>query len=397
MKYWLLLACLLAAGVQAAEPIAPAYRQLLETLVNINTDTRNVEGLARLRTTLIPYFEAAGLTLARHPLPNGREVISFQVDGATPGILFVGHLDTVFPDSPDNPTLTQQGDRLMGPGVIDMKGGVVLMLNVLERLKANGELGSVRVVLNDDEETGSTASKETLQALAQGIPYALVFEPGLEDGAVVSSQSGIRWIRLTTAGKAAHAGLEPEHGVDACLDMAIKVAKVAALAAPRQGLLINPGVIEGGTKPNVVCDHASVTLDVRFQHQADWLKTSQALQAISDHSDVFNEQLQAGTHTELLKLAEMPLLDEGSTDALVATARQAAQQVGQPFEARGVGYGSDGNNLATHDRNVLVGLGPYGGGMHSSKEFMVLASYGQRLELVTALVNLINHPLRKTQ
>lgn len=166
---------------QAADKavIAPHYRQLLQQLVDINTDTRNVAGLEDARKMLIPEFEALGMVLTRHRLnQDGREVLAFEVPNAQPQILFVGHIDTVFASSSKFRQLTEQADRLVGPGVIDMKGGVVLMLNVLAQLKQTGQLDKVRIVLNDDEEIGSPWSKETLRSLAKGIPFGLVFEIG---------------------------------------------------------------------------------------------------------------------------------------------------------------------------------------------------------------------------
>ncbi|MGY2401310.1 M20/M25/M40 family metallo-hydrolase [Pseudomonas sp. SDO5271_S396] len=380
----------------AAEPIPARSLQLLQEVVNINTDSRNPQGLSQVRKILIPYFEALGMVVTHHPLADGRDVLSFETAHAKPSVLLIGHLDTVFPPASPFQSLSREEGRLIGPGVIDMKGGVVLMLDVLAQLKQTGHLDNVRVALNDDEEIGSSVSRPVLQQLSQGLAYGLVFEPGLEDGAYVSSQSGIRWMKLTTSGKASHAGLEPENGIDACLDLAIKVKKLAELARPEEGLLINPGVIEGGTKPNVVCDHASVTIDVRFQKLADWERTFTALEQISHHSDVYNEKLQQGTRTELTKLAEMPLLAATNTQAVVTQAEAVAEALGQPFKARPVGYGSDGNNIANPTIQILVGLGPYGGGMHSEKEFMLVSSYGQRLAFAAALIRKLDPTVRST-
>lgn len=391
--------CSLVLGMSqgyAAEPIPARSLQLLQEVVNINTDSRNPQGLSQVRKILIPYFEALGMVVTHHPLADGRDVLSFETAHAKPSVLLIGHLDTVFPPASPFQSLSQEEGRLIGPGVIDMKGGVVLMLDVLAQLKQTGHLDNVRVALNDDEEIGSSVSRPVLQQLSQGLAYGLVFEPGLEDGAYVSSQSGIRWMKLTTSGKASHAGLEPENGIDACLDLAIKVKKLAELARPEEGLLINPGVIEGGTKPNVVCDHASVTIDVRFQKLADWERTFTALEQISHHSDVYNEKLQQGTRTELTKLAEMPLLAATNTQAVVTQAEAVAEALGQPFKARPVGYGSDGNNIANPTIQILVGLGPYGGGMHSEKEFMLVSSYGQRLAFAAALIRKLDPTVRST-
>jgi glutamate carboxypeptidase len=391
--------CLVAAALSlvlgAAAPahaMAPQYRELLGQLVNINTATQNIAGLAQVRQLLIPQFEALGLVLTKHRLAqDGREVLSFEMPGAQPKVLLVGHLDTVFPATGAFQSLQEQGDRLIGPGVIDMKGGVVLLLNVLEQLKKQGGLEQVRVVLNDDEEIGSPHSKAMLRNLAKGLPFGLVFEPGLADGAVVSSQSGIRWIKLSTTGKAAHAGLEPEKGIDACLDLAIKAKKVTELAQAGKGLTINPGLIEGGTKPNIVCEKASVTFDIRFRAQSDWQQLASAIEKIGAVSDVYNPLLKQGTHTEVTQLAEMPLLPAANTAELLGRIQASARALGQTVPARAVGYGSDGNNLAETGMQLLVGVGPYGGGMHTDQEFMLLSSYQERLALLTKLITQISH------
>jgi len=373
-----------AAPAQAMEP---PYRELLGRLVNINTASDNGAGLVQVRGLLIPQFEALGLVLTRHRLAqDGREVLSFELPGATPTVMLVGHLDTVFPVTGPFQALKEDGDRLTGPGVIDMKGGVVLLLNVLAQLKQQGGLGQVRVVLNDDEEIGSPHSKATLRQLARGLRYGLVFEPGLADGAVVSSQSGVRWIKLSTTGKAAHAGLEPEQGIDACLDLTIKAKKVAELARAADGLTINPGLLQGGSKPNVVCEKASVTFDIRFRSQGDWQHLEQAIARIGAVSDVYNPLLKRGTHTDMTQLAEMPLLPAASSADLVTRMQNSARRLGQTVAARAVGYGSDGNNLADTGLQLLVGVGPYGGGMHTDREFMSLQAYQERLALLTRLI-----------
>ncbi|AMP02954.1 M20/M25/M40 family metallo-hydrolase [Collimonas pratensis] len=388
---------LVLSTATAAEGIAPHYRELLERLVNINTETHNLAGLEQVRQLLIPQFESLGLVLTRHRLAqDGREVLSFEMPGAQPKVLLVGHLDTVFPVTGAFQKLKDQGNRLAGPGVIDMKGGVVLLLNVLAQLKEHGGLDQVRVALNDDEEIGSPNSKATLRDLAQGLPFGLVFEPGLEDGSVVSSQSGVRWIKLTTTGKAAHAGLEPEKGIDACLDLAIKVKKVAGLAQAGKGLTINPGLMDGGSKPNVVCENASVTFDIRFRSLADWQDVSSAIRQIGAVSDVYNASLQQGTHTEVTQLAEMPLLPVADTAELLERIQTSARSLGQTVGARAVGYGSDGNNLAETGMQLLVGVGPYGGGMHSDQEFMLLRSYQERLSLITLLITQLSHSQKGT-
>ena len=381
--------CLALSGDVLATPtpaIAPEYEQLLEQLVNINSDTRNPEGLQAVRVLLVPHFEKLGLVSSVHELKDGRRLLSFEAGASQPKILLIGHLDTVFPATGSFLRLRREGKRLIGPGVIDMKGGVVLLLNALGELKREGRMPAVRVVLNDDEEIGSPYSKLRLRELAHGMRYGLVFEPGLEDGAVVKGQAGVRWFKLTVRGRAAHAGLEPQNGTSACVELAHKLIQVAGLTRLERGLSLNPGVIEGGTKPNIVCEQASSTVDVRFQNPADLAYVRSEMERIGKHSTLHNANLGEGTHSGWTQIAELPLLPEERTQELVQVAQSVAKGLGQNLPARTVGYGSDGNNLADNGIPLLVGLGPYGGGLHTDHEFLDTDGYARRLLLVKDLL-----------
>lgn len=393
---WLPGLLLLATLAQATplpregEGLAPRWEGLLEKLVDINSGTQNVEGLEQVRSVLIPEFEALGFVTTSTDLGEGRKLLSFQLPGSTPELLLVGHLDTVF-EKTTGPAqrLRRQGDRLSGPGVIDMKGGVVLMLDVLESLKDTGLLQHIKVVLNDDEETGSPRSKEALRQAAQGLRYALVFEPGLPDGSVVASQSGVRWLRLTVKGRGAHAGLEPERGVNACVEASHKASRLDALTSFQKGLTVNVGTLSGGTKPNIVCEEASLMLDIRYRQEADWVATLKRIERIQREMTVSNPLLGVSPTATLETVAELPSLTPERTRELRERVAQAAASVGQRIEARHVGYGSDGNHLAESGIQLLVGLGPYGGGMHTQDEFLSLKGYAKRRSLNRALIQRI--------
>jgi glutamate carboxypeptidase len=369
-----------------AEGMAPRWQGLLEELVSIDSGTQDVEGLEQVRRVLIPHFEALGFATTTTELGEGRKLLSFQVPGAKPELLLVGHLDTVFEGPGGAQPLRREGDKLMGSGVIDMKGGVVLMLDVLESLRDTGLLERVKVVLNDDEEVGSPHSKQALQQAARGIPYALVFEPGLPDGAIVSSQSGVRWLRLTVQGRGAHAGLEPERGVNACVEASHKALRLDALTSLTRGLTVNVGTLEGGSKPNIVCEQASVMVDIRYRQDADLEATLEQIERIRQEPAVFNPVLEASPTATLETVAQLPNLPPERTRRLRALARRAAASVGQQVEARHVGYGSDGNHLAEVGVELLVGLGPYGGGMHTEGEFLSLQGYARRRSFNQALI-----------
>ena len=228
---FLMLAVLIGAASASvtAEPV-PAWQALLEKLVNINSGTRNIDGLDANRQVLIPEFEKLGFEVTTHDLKDGHKLLSMVVPGSKPEVLLMGHIDTVFKKDSDFQKFEVRGDRIYGPGVIDMKAGIVLMLDLLKRFKNTGQLGKFIVIINDDEEIGSPYSKDLVKKLVAGVKTGLVFEPGLPGGAVVTSHSGVYWLTLSVEGKAAHAGLEPEKGINACLELSEKVVRISKLS-----------------------------------------------------------------------------------------------------------------------------------------------------------------------
>ncbi len=376
---------------ESQSSIDAEFQATLKMIVDINSDSRNATGLEEVRKIVVPRFEALGFQTTRYAVGNGHHVVSFDMPGSNPTLLMIGHIDTVFSTDSTFLKFRSEGDRLVGPGVIDMKGGVVLMLNILSDLQRDGLLPNVRVVLNDDEEIGSPFSKATLRQLARGIKYGLVFEPGLDDGALVKGQAGVRWLRLTVHGKAAHAGLEPQNGINACVELAYKINKIVQLNSYQKHIYVNPGVIEGGTKPNVVCAKASTVIDVRFLDLEDFEKTRLAIQHIADNATIYNAGLREGPTAELSQIAEMPLFREIVDGPLLAAVVDAGKKVSQIVTARAVGYASDANNLDETGIFLMVGLGPYGGGMHTEQEYMTIKSYTERLALGKELIrNLLN-------
>lgn len=376
----------------SAEPIPEKWSQLLKEIVEINSGTRHLEGNETVRARLIPEFERLGLQASVHELEAGHKLLSFEAPGARPELVLIGHIDTVFPKDASFTKLTRDGDRLMGPGVIDMKGGIILILQILEDLKGTGLLKKIRILLNDDEEIGSPYSNKKMRELVRGVKYGLVYEPGLPDGSVVTSQSGIQWLELTTTGKAAHAGMEPERGINACVELSHKIIETSKLARPDKKLTINAGVISGGTKANVVCEKASVKLDIRYVDKADLDWTLAAIEAIGEKNYVYNPLLKASPTTETKLTIRVPSMPETATIQIFKQAQEAARSLGKELEGRHVGYGSDANLLYDLGTQFLVGMGPYGGGMHTEEEFMLPESYEDRLELNLALIKRILSP-----
>ena len=381
----LAVAQITCSGTVSAET-APAWQTLLKKIVNMNSGTQNIEGLEAVREVLIPEFEKLGMKATTHSLNAGHKVVSMAVPGGKPELLLMGHIDTVFKKESKFQNYQVKGDRIYGPGVIDMKGGIVMMLGLLKKFKDTGQLKKFMVIINDDEEIGSPYSRALVNKLAADVKSGLVFEPGLPGGAVVTSHSGVRWWTLSVRGKASHAGLEPEKGINACVELSYKAIALSKLTDYAKKLTVNVGVIKGGSKPNVVCDHAEAKIDMRFVEKDDEQKTVNRIQDITDRHYVYNNYLKAAPTAKLETIVAVPSMPGSHTRRLYGLLQIAGKSINQKVTGSHVGYASDANRLAGTGMDLLVGLGPYGEGMHTNHEYLTISTYQERLNLTEALI-----------
>ena len=373
-------------SITASAQTAPEWQTLLERIVNINSGTHNVEGSDAVREVLIPEFEKLGLKADVHDLGDGHKLLAMAVAGGTPELLLMGHIDTVFKmDSPFQ-SFEVKEERIYGPGIIDMKAGIVLILELLKVLEGTDRLEKVLVILNDDEEIGSPYSRALVKELVAGVKTGLVFEPGLPGGAVVTSHSGVRWMTLSVHGKAAHAGLEPEKGINACVELGHKAVEISRLTDYAKKLTLNVGVIEGGTKPNVVCENAEAKIDMRFVERQDEKEALVKIQDITDRQYVYNDLLQAAPSATLETIVAIPSMPGSYTERLYGLLLAAGADIGQTVTGSHVGFTSDANHLADTGMDLLVGLGPFGKGMHTESEFLTISTFDERLKLTEALI-----------
>lgn len=385
MKHVILFLIVFLVSVQAEAKISNESVSLLEKLVAINSGTQNIEGLEKVRQLLIPEFEKLGYKTRVIEGEKKHKVVQFKVPESKPELLLMGHIDTVFTKDSPRQKLEQKEGRYYGPGVIDMKGGIVLILDVLKSLTP--ELRKrVTVILNDDEEIGSPHTKEKYLALLSGIQGALVFEPALPGGVLVTSHSGVHWLKLSVEGKASHAGLEPEKGTSSCVELGFKISKIHNLSDYDKKLSVNPGTIQGGTKPNVVCEKAETKIDIRYVAQSDLDETLKQIDAIAqkNHLTLFNSSFPPKGQTEFI--VNLPSMPPVRTKTLFAIAEKVGQKNGVPVKGKHVGYASDANHLASKNIDLLVGLGPYGGGMHSDEEFLDPISYSKQQKLAVDVI-----------
>jgi glutamate carboxypeptidase len=388
MKIFALLAAvLLTCSAYAGDGLSESFKKLWLDAVNLNSGTDNADGLNQVRKLLIPQFEKLGFKSQVIEGGLGHKVVVLRVPGGQPRVALIAHLDTVFAkDSPFQKAVVE-GEWIQGPGAQDMKGGVILMLDVLNELHDPALLKQVVVLLNDDEETGSMRSATILKEQLSGASYALVYEgPTSTSDSVTTTESGVDWIELTVKGQAAHAGVNPEDGINACVELGQKLVEVARLADPKRHVTVNVGVVQGGTKPNVVCEEASARIDIRFVNPADLERVRKGIDRIAAKSLVYNSKLKRGTQSEVKELVLVPSLSGDLTKDLFKIAHEEAKKMGLDLKGEHIGGASDGNQLASTGVKILSGLGVYGQNPHTNQERADLASYGLRKKLSILLL-----------
>jgi glutamate carboxypeptidase len=297
--------------------------------------------------------------------------------GGEPRVLLVGHHDTVFPlGTLAARPFTRRNGKVTGPGVFDMKGGIVLAIHAIASLAARA---GVELLVTADEEVGSGASRELIEARAAACGTALVVEPAADGGALKTGRKGTGTFEVTVHGRAAHAGLEPEKGVNALVEAARQVLAVAALADPARGTTVTPTVASAGTADNVVPAGATIRVDVRVTELAEAARVEAAMAALAPVDPAARLEVDGGVNR--------PPMPEAATAALFAVAREVATEAGLPVpDGTVVGGGSDGNFTAALGVPTLDGLGVVGGGAHSDDEFVLVDRLLDRVTLLAGLI-----------
>src|SRR5215467_6159788 len=246
--------------LRAAEHLIPSLLDDLRSIVDIDSGSYTPDGIAAVADYLEPRIAALGATVERVDGGALGPSLVARFSGSGQGqMLLIGHMDTVFPagEVAERPFRVADG-RAYGPGVLDMKSGLLVALYALQLLHEAGEtpFATLTFILNSDEEIGSPASRELIRAGAQSADVALVLEPTADVERLTVARKGVGMYRLVIEGVSAHAGVEPTKGRSAILELAHKIVAVHALNGSLDGLTLNVGVVAGGERPNVVADHA---------------------------------------------------------------------------------------------------------------------------------------------
>ncbi|MCL4393460.1 MAG: M20 family metallopeptidase [Chloroflexi bacterium] len=370
-------------------PAQADYLRDLETFVNTDCGTHNKAGVDRIAAAMRDRFREFGAEVDSFPQSTFGDCMYGRWRGKGKGrILLIGHMDTVYSDgTPGQFPFRRRGSRLMGPGVNDMKAGLLNGLYALHGVVASGfdAFGEIGLFCNSEEEVGSPVSRELHTRFARGADAALILEPARTNGAIVSARKGVGQYMITVHGRAAHAGVEPEKGANAILALAHHTEALAALNGMLPGVTLNVGVVRGGTRPNVIADHAEAEIDVRIPRAADAELVEQAMRA------AIGREVVPGTTAELTGGTANPPMEKTEASArLVALAKESARELGFEIEDVTTGGGSDGNYTSALGTPTLDGLGPIGGQSHNAaEEWLDEKSILPRMAMVALLVSKI--------
>ena len=304
---------------------------------------------------------------------NGRPV--FWWGAKNPKIVLLCHLDTVWPKGSFQPTWKIEADIATGPGVFDMKAGFVQALYAVSQVSDAQE--NVALVATTDEETGSATSKELIERLAKTAQAVLVFEAAL-DRKVKTGRKGTAMYQVVVTGKASHAGLEPEKGINATTELAKLVMQISTLENPEFGTTAVPTVMQSGTTTNTVPALAKLDIDVRSFTIAELNRIDKSIRSLS--SDVAKVEVTGGINR--------PPLETSSSMELYEKLEKVAKDLGlDPIGHASVGGASDGNLAAAAGAKVLDGLGAVGMGAHAPGESIKISTVEERIKLTASFIN----------
>lgn len=358
----------------------------LEELVQLETPSRAADAQKPILNLLRERFQEIGMKGSLFP---GSKTGGFLLAKAgkrkkgDPLQLLVGHCDTVWPlgTLAEMPLQEGEGGRLHGPGIYDMKAGltqILFALKAIHHLSLPLRLSPV-VLINSDEEIGSRESTPAIRRLAKIADRAFILEPPLElDGKLKTARKGLGRFTIRVTGRAAHAGLKPEEGVNAIVELSHQVQQLFNMNDPEKGITVNVGMIEGGISPNMVAPESKAVIDVRVLTEEDARMITQKIRSL------------APSHPEVILTVEggmgrPPMERTPGNRRLWQRAHQEARKLGLELEEGTAGGGSDGNTTSRHTA-TLDGLGTPGDGAHARHEFILTEKLTERTALLCLLL-----------
>jgi len=343
----------------------------LETLVRVESPTEDLSACRNVVATASDIATRILGTPANIREVQGRPVFWWGVE--QPKVILLAHLDTVWPHNSFTPIWSVEGNIARGPGIFDMKAGFIQALFALKGIE-----GSVALVATTDEETGSTTSKEFIKEISSKAQAVLVLEASL-DGKVKTGRKGTAMYQINIHGRASHAGLEPEKGINATVEIARITLALKALESSEHGTTVVPTMLRSGNTTNTVPDLATLDVDIRSYSIKELERVEVAIKSFAPENQ--------GARIVVTGGFNRPPLETSATLELYERAEKVAKSIGMPALGHAsVGGASDGNFAAAAGAKVLDGLGAVGGGAHAASEWIDTSRLEERSALLHALI-----------
>ncbi len=357
-------------------------RELLETLVRLESPSHDKAAVDRCGAELLHRLDQAGAQCTRIPTLHRGDHIRAELAGDGPQTLILGHFDTVWGVGQiERMPFREEGDRLYGPGIFDMKAGLATALLALRAVQSVPGAARPRVLVlwTTDEEVGSGTSRRLIEAEARNSRAVLVLEPSLPGGAAKTSRKGCGEFELLVRGIPAHAGLDPGKGASAIHELARQILALEQLQDLSRGITVNVGVISGGSRPNVTAAEARAAIDVRVPTLADAARVERRVRELRPETPGTSLEVQGG-------IDRPPLERSDDVVRLYQMARSVAVALGRDLSEGAAGGGSDGNFTAALGVPTLDGLGPQGDGAHALHEHVLLSDLSFRGALIAGML-----------
>ena len=376
-----------AKVLAAAQAARSTQLQLLEQVVNVDSGTGDVEGGRKVAGMLAPRLKALGMTVESVPAEEpglAENTVATLIGRGKTRILMIGHIDTVFePGTAQRRPFRTDDTRAYGPGVADEKGGViegVYALQILHDL-AFTNFANIVFLMETSEERGSPGTRALIGRLLKDADVELNLEPGDVPDTLTVWRKGADTFRIDVKGRAAHAGVAPQDGRSAALELIHQLSGLEVFPKSGDGLTVNLTVMQAGTRANIIPEDASAQVNVRVRDKADFDRVEQVLRRNAETTVIPDTKVTISGGEGF-----PPLPNNPATDKLAARAQRIYAGIGRTLAAGGNGGASESALAADVGVPALDGLGPVGGGFHSDQEFLELDTVTSRLYLLTMLL-----------
>ncbi len=360
-----------------------AMLKKLQQWVEMESPTTDKPSVDRFGEQVAATFQDIGMSIQIDQQPSRGNHLVARWTGSGPKILLIGHIDTVWElGTLARMPFRKEGELAFGPGIFDMKGGIVIAYYAFQLLKEH-ELhhSNITMLLNTDEEEGSESSRELIEREAKDASCAFILEPAGPENSLKTKRRGVGDYEIWTYGLAAHAGVEPEKGVSAVEELARHILTIQSWNKERPGISANVDVVQGGTRSNVIPAEAHGIVDVRCDTPEDKIWLEERFQSLKPFSPKARLKVEGGVNRP-------PLVRSEAVLKLYGEASEIGSSFGYPVKEYWTGGGSDGNLTSSLGVPTLDGLGLEGGGAHADHEQIIISSLSRR-------ANLLYHLIRK--